>query len=75
MHKNMDSYVVIVFINITLDTELLSPHNDDREIHNVARKSNFLGKDKTITIVLHVNLETTKSSELKSSKKSQLTLQ
>lgn len=50
MHKNMDSYVVIVFINITLDTELLSPHND-REIHNVARKSNFLGKDKTITIV------------------------
>ena len=51
MHKNMDSYVVIVFINITLDTELLSPHNDDREIHNVARKSNFLGKDKTITIV------------------------
>lgn len=51
MHKNMDSYVVIVFINITLDTELLSPHNDDREIHNVARKINFLGKDKTITIV------------------------
>lgn len=47
----MDSNVVIASINIKLDTELRLPHNNDRELRNVARKSIFLGKDKNIHVV------------------------